>query len=86
MFWIYRKVIGGRKNDRYFQQEENAKNELKKDLEWIQKEGGVITRHMDYYNKEKGIPVYFYDGIVPTSVNEKGEEFSLMVLDTYFED
>lgn len=86
MFWVYRKNIGGRKTDRYFQDLDNAKNALKDDLYWIKEKGGRVTRHRDYYNKEKGIPVYFYEGNVPTSTDTKDEKFSLCLLDSYFED
>lgn len=81
MIYIYRKNVGGRKSDRYFREWDNAKNALLNELEDLKSHGWEITRTSDYVNVSKGSYEYGFSG-----VTDRGEKFSLSLIESYFED
>lgn len=81
MFAIYRKNVGGRIHDRYFNSFDKATEELELDVERMCKSGDVITRRLDYMNTSKGFYVYQVD-----MTTTHGEKASHAILDGYFED
>ncbi len=82
MFAIYRKNVGGRVRDRYFRDYNNARAELKRDVERMRDVcGGKVTERIDRMNEDKG----FWECEVRMTTSE-GEQVSLAVIDGYFED
>ncbi len=80
-FIIYRKNIGGRIFDRYYQQWESAKNQLQSDLNDMLKNGCKITSHVDEMNVAKGWYDYYYT--LKTNYQENAE---LSLVTGYFQD
>ncbi|MBP3212626.1 MAG: hypothetical protein J6M41_08710 [Prevotella sp.] len=82
MFAIYRKNVGGRILDRYFRDYDNARTELKRDVERMRDVcGGKVTERIDRMNEDKG----FWEYEVRMTTSE-GEQVSLAIIDGYFED
>ena len=82
MFAIYRKEVGGRKHDRYFMDYNNARTELKRDVERMRDVcGGKVVERIDRMNTAKGFSEY--EVRMTTS---EGEQVSLAIIDGYFED
>ena len=82
MFAIYRKNVGGRILDRFFRDYDNARAELKRDVERMRDVcGGKVTERIDRMNEDKG----FWEYEVRMTTDE-GEQVSLSIIDGYFED
>ena len=81
MFAIYRKNVGGRIFDRYFMDYDNARTELKRDVDVCAKFGGKVTERIDRMNEDKG----FWEYEVRMTTCE-GEQASFAIVDGYFED
>ena len=80
-FTIYCKNIGGRKFNRYYQNWENAKNQLESDLSDLVKSGCKITSHRDSMNVAKGWYDYDY-----SLITDEGESAELSLIEGYFAD
>lgn len=81
MFTIYRYYVGGRKFDRYFQSWVNAEKLLEEERADLIKDGWKQISHRDYFNREKGFQVFYYDLKTP-----KGEDACLSLMNGYFAD
>lgn len=82
MFAIYRKEVGGRKHDRYFMDYNNARTELKRDVERMRDVcGGKVVERIDRMNTAKGFSEYEVRMQLPD-----GEKASHAIIDGYFED
>ena len=81
MFTIYRKIVGGRKFDRYFLQWDNAEALLEEERADLLKSGWKQLSHRDRMNVEKGF--YLYDYTLQTP---DGEDAELTLLDGFFAD
>lgn len=85
MFAIYRKNVGGRILDRYFRDYDNAKTELKRDVESMCDVcGGKVTERIDRMNEDKGF--YEYEVRMRVNTGTIVEQVSLAIIDGYFED
>ena len=81
MFTVYKKSVGGREHDRYFQKWENAKAALLRDATDAKRAGWTTHVTDDYFNSQKGFYVYGIYG-----VTDKNEPFALSLIEAYFED
>lgn len=81
MFTIYRKIVGGRKFDRYFRSWDRAEEELEKERHDLLESGWKEISHRNRMNVEKGF--YLYDYTLKTP---KGEDAELTLLDGFFSD
>ena len=86
MFAIYRKRVGGRGDDRYFKNYQNARKAIAEDVKRtkeLAEEGGLDVKFetIDRMNAEKG----FWEYEVRFT-NMQGERVSLAIVDGYFED
>ena len=85
MFAIYRKNVGGRIHDRYFKDYDNARTELKRDVERMRDVcGGKVTERIDRMNEDKGF--WEYEVRMRVNTGTIVEQASLAIIDGYFED
>lgn len=83
MFTTYQKSFGqlkGRTTQRHFQKWENARKELEKDRQDLEKNGYSVVRERKDFIPEKGIGLYEY------TLKGNGELCTLALLDSFFED
>lgn len=82
MFTIYRKDVGGRVHDRYFQDYAAARRELHADVDRMRDTCHArVTGRIDRMNMAKGFYMYEIRMAMPD-----GEKVSHAILDGYFED
>lgn len=81
MFYTLQINIGGRIHDRFFCEFENVAREYNKEILDRVKSGWTIKENVNRFDVAKG-----QQHIYVTGHTDKGEEYSIFIFDTYFED
>lgn len=81
MFYTLNINIGGRTHDRFFHEFENVAREYNKEILDRLKSGWTIKENVNRFDIAKG-QQYIY----VTGKTDQGEDFSISIFDTYFED